>query len=69
MKSVVRSVVNLIEQTQGTDLPSVPQTTKFTLSQLLRTANNTIQKFKCNSTDDIYTEAQYSRFGKTYALK
>ena len=31
---VVQPVINLIEQTQGTNLPSVPQTTKFTLAQL-----------------------------------
>ena len=30
---VVRSVINLIEQTQGADLPSVPQTKEFILTQ------------------------------------
>ena len=44
MQRLVRFVINLIEQTQGTDLPSVPQTTKFTLTQPLRTANNPIQQ-------------------------
>ena len=39
----VRSVINLIEQTQGTDPPSVPQTTMFTLTQPFRTANYSIQ--------------------------
>ena len=44
MQRVVRSVVILIEQTQGTVIFSVPQTTKFTVTQPLRTANNTIQQ-------------------------
>ena len=35
---------NLIEQTQGTDLPSVPQIIKFSLTQPFRIANNTIQE-------------------------
>ena len=30
---VVHSVIKLIEQTQGTDLSSVPQTTELTLTQ------------------------------------
>ena len=32
------SVINLIEQTQGSHLPSVSQTTKLTLTQRFRTA-------------------------------
>ena len=38
---VVNPVINLIEQTQGTDIRTVPQTTKLTL-QPFRTAKNTI---------------------------
>ena len=34
MYRVVYSVINLIEQEQGTNLLSVPQTTAFTLTQL-----------------------------------
>ena len=37
-------VINLIEQTQSTDLSSVSHTTKFTLTQPFRAANNTIQQ-------------------------
>ena len=44
MQRMVHSVISIIEITQGTDLPSVPQTTKFTLTQPFRTANNTIQQ-------------------------
>ena len=40
---MVHSVINLVKQTQGTDLPSVPQTTKFTLAHF-RTANNPNQQ-------------------------
>ena len=39
---VVHSVINPIEQTQDTNLLSVLQTTKLTLTQHFRTANNTI---------------------------
>ena len=44
---VVRSVIILIEQTQGTELPSVPQTTKFHL-------------YRQNHTDGILTFLQAS---------
>ena len=43
MQRVARSVMSLLEQKQGTDLPSVPQTTKYTLTQPFRIAN-TIQQ-------------------------
>ena len=73
---VVHSVIKLIEQTQETNLPSVSQTTKLTLTQfsalqtiLSRNPTNTIQKPKCHSVDDIITEVQYSKHDKTYALK
>ena len=41
--SHTRNEFSDIEQTQSTDLPSVPQTTKFSLTQPFRTANNTVQ--------------------------
>ena len=41
---VIHSVINLIKQTQGTNLPSVLETTKLTLTQLFCTPNNTIQQ-------------------------
>ena len=41
---MVHSVINLMEQTQVTDLPFVPQTTKLTLIQPFHTANNIIQQ-------------------------
>ena len=44
MQRVVRSVINLIEQAQDTNLPFVPQTTKFILTQTIPTANNTIKQ-------------------------
>ena len=43
MHKVVCPVINLIEQTYDTDLSSVSQTTKFTFTQSIRTADNTIQ--------------------------
>ena len=36
-------MINLIEQTQSTNLPSVLQTTKITIPQPFRTTNNSIQ--------------------------
>ena len=41
---VAHSVTNLIEQTQGTNLSSLPQTTKLALTQPFRTANNTAKQ-------------------------
>ena len=41
---VVHSVINPVEQTQGTDLASMPRATKFTLTQPFRAASNTIQQ-------------------------
>ena len=41
---VVHFVIDLIEQTQGTNLSSVPQTTYLALRQPFRTANNTIKQ-------------------------
>ena len=38
---VVHSVMNIIEQTQGTDFPSVPQTTKLILAQSFVTTTST----------------------------
>ena len=38
MQRVVRSVINITEQTQGPDLSFVPQTTKFILTQPFHTA-------------------------------
>ena len=46
MHRVVCSVANLIEQTQGTDHPSGPQTPEFTLTQFFRTVNNTIYQIQ-----------------------
>ena len=37
-------MINLLEQTQGTNLPSVPRTAKLTLTQPFHTANNTLQQ-------------------------
>ena len=69
---MVHSVTNLIEQTPGTNLPylpSVPHTTKLTLTQPLRTANSNIQQTKMRLRRDIHTGAQYCKLDKTYALK
>ena len=41
---MIHSVINLLVQTQCTDLLSVPHGTKFTLTQLFRNAVNTIQQ-------------------------
>ena len=41
---VVHSVIKLIEQTPGINLPSEPQTTNLSLTLSFRTANNTIQQ-------------------------
>ena len=41
---VIHSVIHFIEQTQGTNLSSVPQTTKLTLTQSFYIANNTIHQ-------------------------
>ena len=62
---VVHSVINLIQQTQGTNLPSVPQATKLTLAQPFRTVNYTIQQTQMR----LHTWAQYSKLDKTYVLK
>ena len=56
---VVQSVVNLIEQTQGTDL-SYFSALQTTLSRKLKWDS---------SADDIYTGAKYSRLDKIYELK
>ena len=37
-------MINLIEQTQSINLPSVPQTKKLTFTKPFRTANNAIQQ-------------------------
>ena len=41
---VSHSVINIIEQTQSTNLSFVPQTTKLTLAQPIRTVISTIKK-------------------------
>ena len=63
MHRVVRSVVNLQEQTQGTEQQSLPSRN---LSALRTTVSS---KHKWDSADGIYTGAQFSKLDKTYALK
>ena len=68
MQKAVRSVINLIEQTQGTDLPSMAKTTKV----YPHTYMHCIPLYPVNSndthTDDIHKGKQYSRLDKPYAL-
>ena len=65
---VARCVLSLKNQKQGTDLPCVPQTTKFNLTQPLHDVNNTIQN--PNGTPQTKSiDTQYSRLDTTYALK
>ena len=65
-------MMNLIEKTQSTGLSFVPQTTKLTLTQHFRTANNTIHQTQMRLRRRhwiIVTGAQQSKLYKTYAVK
>ena len=66
---VVHSVINLIEQTKGTNPSSVPQTTKLSLTQPFRTVNNTIKQTEMRLRRQYPHGAQYSKLDKTHALK
>ena len=68
MHKVVQSLINHIEQTQGTDLfmPQQQSSPSYNFSTLRTTLSRTP---KWDSADDIHTGSQCSTLDKTYALK
>ena len=55
MQKVVRSEINLIEQTRGTDLFSVPQTTRLTLKKRHATFPHCEQYYSANPKETSQT--------------
>ena len=64
VQRVVRSVINLKGQTQGTGLPSVPQTKKSSPSHNPSALRTTLSsKIKWDSADDIHTGQEHNTPG------
>ena len=64
-----RVVHNLIEQTQSTKLPSVPQTTKLTLTQLSALRTMLSGKPKWDSVDDLHPWATMLQPGQSICIQ